>query len=176
MPLGWEDWSWARDLNLNRRGFKSLRKFFLRKLNVMTSDCAQTFFKADKKEKYRESGGTCCSVRVRQVAVKTDDSPSSLTNAHDSETCNDFLVAVKRRKQLLFLYVFSVMTSRDIFSETDLSQDRKRCLNCLLLNHVVRNCAFFSKYRSAFLFEIRKFSKHPSFKASMLALCTRTLC
>ena len=70
-----------RGLNLNRPGFESLRKFVLRELNVMASDYAQTFFKADEKEKSRDVGGTCGAVRVRQVAVKTDDSSSSLTNA-----------------------------------------------------------------------------------------------
>ena len=37
-----------RGLNVNRPGFESLRKFVLRELNVMTSDYAQTFFKADE--------------------------------------------------------------------------------------------------------------------------------
>ena len=45
-----------RRLNLNRPGFESLRKFVVRKLNVMTSDYAQTFFKADEKEKSRDLG------------------------------------------------------------------------------------------------------------------------
>ena len=51
----------------------------------MTSDYAQTFFKADEKEKSRDLGGTRGVVLVRQVAVKTDDSPSSLINAQESE-------------------------------------------------------------------------------------------
>ena len=45
-----------RRLNLNRPGFESLRKFVMRKLNVMISDYAQTFCKADEKEKSRDLG------------------------------------------------------------------------------------------------------------------------
>ena len=55
----------------------------------MTSDYAQTFFKTDEKKKSRDSGGTRGLGRVRQVAVKTNDRPSSLTNVRESETCND---------------------------------------------------------------------------------------
>ena len=45
----------------------------MRELNVMTPDYAKTFFKADEKEKSRDSEGTHGAARVRQVAVKTDD-------------------------------------------------------------------------------------------------------
>ena len=78
-----------RGLNLNRPGFESLGKFVQRELNVMTSEYVQTFFKTDEKKMSRDSGGTRGAVRVRQVAVKTDGSLSSLTNAQESETRND---------------------------------------------------------------------------------------
>ena len=109
-----------RGLNVDCPEFESLRKFVLRELNVMTSDYAQTFFKVDEKEKSRGRGETRGSVCVRLIAVKTDDFPSSLTNAQKSKTRNDLPRGrkKKRREQSLLCYVFSVTTSQDIFSET----------------------------------------------------------
>ena len=149
-----------RGLNLNRPGFESLRKFVLRELNVMTSDYAQTFFKADEKEKSCDSGErTRGAVRVQQVAVKTDGSPSSLTNVRESETRNDSphgrRAAGTNSPPLCF---FGGDESRHFLGDcqkfTNLSHERRRqavmdserCLNCLSLGHVVRSCAFPSKY------------------------------
>ena len=108
-----------RGLNLNRPGFESLRKFVLRELNVMAPDYAQTFFKADEKEKSCDAGGgTRGAVCVRQVAVKTEDSPSSLTNAQESETRNDSPRGRRATETKPPPCVFSVATSQDIFSGT----------------------------------------------------------
>ena len=98
-------------MNLNRPGFEFLRNFVLWKLNVMMSDYAQTFFKTDKKEKSRDSGGTNGLVRVRQIAVKTNDRPSSLTNVRESETHNDLPCGRKTVGTKIPALCFSVMTS-----------------------------------------------------------------
>ena len=67
-------------LDLNRPGFKSLRKFVVEELSIMTSDYARIFFESDDKEKSRESGVGRGPVRVQQVAVKAPLVQTSQTN------------------------------------------------------------------------------------------------
>ena len=63
------------NLDLNHPGFDSLREFISHELNVRSSDYAQTFFRSGEKDKPRDSGYGRASVRVRQVAVKSQDRP-----------------------------------------------------------------------------------------------------
>ena len=60
-------------VNLNRPGFDSLRKYIVHKLNVMSSDNAQTFFESDDKEKLRDSSYGRGPVRVRQTIMKSNE-------------------------------------------------------------------------------------------------------
>ena len=63
--------SW--NLDLNHPGFVTLRKFILHEFSVMSFDYAQTFFRSEEKDKSCDSGDGRVSVRVRQVAVKSQE-------------------------------------------------------------------------------------------------------
>ena len=152
------DYLTQRGLNLNRPGFDSLRKFVVHELSVMTSDYAQSFFKSDEKEKPRaDSGGSRGPVRVRQVAVESNQTPDAQTNPRATESQNNLQSRNQKPPPLCFVCHDSV--SRHFLGECqtfkNLSNDRKkrtvtdagRCLNCLSLGHVVRNCMFPSKCR-----------------------------
>jgi len=67
---------------MNRPGFESLRELVMRKLNVMTSDYAQAFFKQDNKEKSRDNGKERGSIRVSQVALTTRSGTQNSQNAN----------------------------------------------------------------------------------------------
>jgi len=70
------------ELNMNRPGFESLRKFVVHELNIMTSDYAQTFFKQDDKEKSRDNCKERGSIRVRLVALTTRSGTQNSQNAN----------------------------------------------------------------------------------------------
>jgi len=52
------------NLNLNQPSFESLRKFIVCKINTITSDYAQAFFKSDEKDNSRESSGGSKGLRA----------------------------------------------------------------------------------------------------------------
>ena len=61
--------------DLNRPKFDTLRKFVVVELSVSTSDYAQTFYRSAEKDKCQKGGerGSCQPIRVRQVAVTSDN-------------------------------------------------------------------------------------------------------
>ena len=61
--------------DLNRPKFDTLRKFVAVELSVSTSDYAQTFYRSAEKDKCQKGGerGSCQPIRVRQVAVTSDN-------------------------------------------------------------------------------------------------------
>ena len=137
-----------KGLNLNRPGFDSLRQFVVHELNVMRSEYAQTFFK-DEKDKPRDSGGAKGSIRTRQVTVKSNENQTLQTNSAPQRNlkppplcfvCDDS----KSRHFLADCHNFKTLTNEQ---KKRVVVDAGRCLNCLSLGHVVRNCQSLSKCR-----------------------------
>ena len=68
------DFMVKRCMNLNQpnfESFKSLRKFVVHELHLMTSDYAQALFKSDDKERTREPGNGRGTVRVCRKMLAT---------------------------------------------------------------------------------------------------------
>ena len=61
-----------KHLDMSHPGFEFLRDFVVHEIDMMTSECAQTFFK-DEKEGTREQSRGARDYRVRQVAVDMED-------------------------------------------------------------------------------------------------------
>ena len=61
-----------KHLDMRHPGFESLRDFVVHEIDMMTSECAQAFFK-DEKEGTREQSSGAKVYRVRQVAVDVED-------------------------------------------------------------------------------------------------------
>ena len=158
-----------RNLNLNSPGFDSLRDFVVHELNTMTSDYAQAFFKSDEKDGSRESTGGTKNVRVRQVAYGRQNDPQAVTGPRSRFFDMDkressssgvppgehgrlnkpppicfFCSNVDQRHFLAECEKFKALNPR---AKRQTVTDAKRCLNCLSLDHFVRNCAFPSKCR-----------------------------
>ena len=129
-------------LSLSRPGFDSLRNFIVHELSVLTSDYAQTFFKHDKKDtsKSSENGRRRGFACVRQIAVTS---------------------GMGQTKSLPLCFICSGSNSRHFIGDCELFKsfsneckkrsiiDAGRCLNCLALGHVARNCSFPSKCRKS---------------------------
>ena len=156
-----------RNLNLNSPGFDSLRDFVVHELNTMTSDYAQAFFKSDEKDGSRESTGGTKNVRVRQVAYGRQIDPQAVTGPRsrffDMDKRESSSSSVPRgehgrlNKPPPICFFCSNVDQRHFLAECEKFKalnprakrqtvtDAKRCLNCLSLDHFVRNCAFPSK-------------------------------
>ena len=141
------------NLDLNHPGFDSLREFILHELSVMSSDYAQTFFRSEEKDKPRDSGYGRASVRVRQVAVKSQDRPlKELATKTGSG-----IVKSRGPKVPPLCFVCDDATSRHFLGSctkfNNLSMDDKkeivmnanRCLNCLAKGHFARKCSLVCK-------------------------------
>ena len=153
----------------NSPGFDSLRDFVVHELNTMTSDYAQAFFKSDEKDGSRESTGGTKNVRVRQVAYGRQNDPQAVTGPRSRFFDMDkresssssvppgehgrlnkpppicfFCSNVDQRHFLAECEKFKALNPR---AKRQTVTDAKRCLNCLSLDHFVRNCAFPSKCR-----------------------------
>ena len=83
-----------KHLDMSHPGFESLRDFVVHEINMMTSECAQAFFK-DEKEGTREQSSGARDYRVRQVAVDVEDgtedtrsSESHLSTSHARPATN----------------------------------------------------------------------------------------
>ena len=144
-------------LDLNQpssEGFELLRKFVAHEIKLMTSDYAQALFKTEEKDKSRECKYT---VRVRPAAVSTASKPNNVSNR---QGLNQFDAGVRSQRSpsksavLPECFVCSnkhYLADCDKFKvlPTNLKRQTvfgaKRCLNCLSLNHMVRNCAYPSK-------------------------------
>ena len=124
----------------------------------MTSDCAQTFLNRMIKKKSRESGIGCSSVRVRQVVVKAPVVQTSQTTdkGHSNSRGNQSSQLTKPPplcfvcNDSVSIHFLGVCETFKIFAN-----ERKkrvvvgagRCLNCLSLGHMVRNCMAPSRRR-----------------------------
>ena len=144
-------------LDLNRPGFDSLRRFILHELSVMSSDYAQTFFKSgEDKDKSRGSSGWRGPVRVRQVAVKSNDGAGTETTStpHFAGEANDKERNARGSKPAPLCFVCNNSTSKHFLANCPkfrcLSDHDKRqtvmkagrCLNCLAIGHYARQCSF----------------------------------
>ena len=144
-----------RGLNLSRPGFESLRSFVIHEIDMMTSDYAQAFLK-DEKDSSHEHPFNSRELRVRRVVVGVEN------GVQDDKQVGPHLFTSRARpgasgkdKPPPKCFVCSHPDSKhfladcETFSTGTLSPkakrqtviDGKRCLNCLSLNHFVRDCA-----------------------------------
>ena len=158
-----------KGLNMSRPGFDSLRDFVAHEIDMMTSEYAQAFFKSDDKEHAQSSGSK--TYRVRQTTVgpeKRTKSGSSSTSSnsvrpakHENNAANVKTSDYKRAKDKPaptcfvcmrpelkhFLADCEVFKSYSDKLKRQTVMDAKRCLNCLSLQHFVRDCPHPSKCR-----------------------------
>ena len=152
-------------LNLSQPGFESLRRFIVHEIDMATSDYAQAFFKHEEKEGSREPSTGTRDFRVRQVAVKTSSRANNRPHYHTESKSRAFEINEKsraRNDQVIsppLCFVCSRPDSKhflmncDKFKALSLKEKRdtviraKRCLNCLSLEHFVRECSRPNKCR-----------------------------
>ena len=158
-----------KGLNMSRPGFDSLREFVAHEIDMMTSEYAQAFFKSDDKEHAQSSGSK--TFRVRQTTVGSEkrsksDSSSTSSNSvrpakHENNAANVKTSDYKRAKDKPaptcfvcmrpelkhFLADCEVFKSYSDKLKRQTVMDAKRCLNCLSLEHFVRDCPHPSKCR-----------------------------
>ena len=152
-------------LNLSQPGFESLRRFIVHEIDMATSDYAQAFFKHEEKEGSREPSTGTRDLRVRQVAVETSSRANNRPYYHTESKSRAFEINEKSRvrndqvKSPPLCFVCSRPDSKhflmncDKFKALSLKEKRdtviraKRCLNCLSLEHFVRECSRPNKCR-----------------------------
>ena len=156
-------------IGLNQPSFDSLRNFVVHEIDVMTSDYAQAFFKSDEREVAREPSGAK-TFRVRQVAVDNgfDSRPVEVEHTSATDEQNQelrFATGQPREarhvnnKSPPVCFVCSRSTCKHYLADCEKFKglapemkrktvvEAKRCLNCLSLDHFVRQCSFPSKCR-----------------------------
>ena len=162
-----------KGLNLSRPGFESLREFIAHEIKMMTSDCAQAFFGRDGKD--GQSTSRSKNYRVRQVTVNSEVNAqdarafSNIAHTRNSKTGDKTLnkrpLTQRGIKDIPALTCF-VCLPADLKhflgdcekfktykltprtrSKRQIVIDAKRCLNCLSLEHFVRECPYPSKCR-----------------------------
>ena len=146
-------------LDLNQpsfEGFELLRKFVAHEIKLMTSDYAQALFKTVEKDKSRECKST---VRVRQTAVSTASKPNNVFNRQGLKHFDAGFRRQRSPSKSPVLPKCFVCSNKHYLADCDKFKvlptnlkrqtvfDAKRCLNCLSLNHMVRNFAYPSKCR-----------------------------
>ena len=146
-------------LDLNQpsfKGFELLRKFVAHEIKLMTSDYAQALFKTEEKDKSRECKST---VRVRQTAVSIASKPNNVSNRQGLKHFDAEVRSQRSPSKSAVLPECFFRSNKHYLADCDKFQvlptnlkrqkvfDAKRCLNCLSLNHMVRNCAYPSKCR-----------------------------
>ena len=132
---------------------------------MATSDYAQAFFKHEEKEGSREPSTGTRDFRVRQVAVETGSRANNRPYYHTESKSRAFEINEKsraRNDQVIsppLCFVSSRPDSKhflmncDKFKALSLKEKRdtviraKRCLNCLSLEHFVRECSRPNKCR-----------------------------
>ena len=152
-------------LNFSQPGFESLRRFIVHEIDMATSDYAQAFFKHEEKEGSREPSTGARDFRVRQVAVETSSRANYRPHYHTESKSRAFEINEKsraRNDQVIsppLCFVCSRPDSKhflmncDKFKALSLKEKRdtviraKRCLNCLSLEHFVRECSRPNKCR-----------------------------
>ena len=147
-------------ISLNQPSFESLRKFMVHEINVTTSDYAQALFKSEDKEKSRELQGGRSEFRVRQVALVSGigahngsaDSPGSAAAGGHGGPTDHNRGTKKASGRPPFCFVCARADSRYYLIECEKfmklpPKERRqtvitagRCLNCLLAEHLARNC------------------------------------
>ena len=144
---------------MSRPGFEPLRSFVVHEIDMMTSDYAQAFFK-DEKDSSREQPFNSRELRVRRVAVGVGNGvqDDKQTGPHLSTSCarpgasgkdkpppKCFVCSRPDSKHFLAdCKTFSTMSPK---ANRQTVIDAKRCLNCLSLDHFVRDCARPSRCR-----------------------------
>ena len=148
-----------------------MRDFVVHEIDMMTSECAQAFFK-DEKEGIREQSSGARDYRVRQVAVDVEDSTqdtrsfeSHLSTSHAKPASNKAVRTFRGRrlasKENLSpkCFVCSHPECKNFLADCETFKalsprakrqrifDAKRCFNCLFLEHFVRECPRTSKCR-----------------------------
>ena len=138
-------------------GFELLRKFVAHEIKLMTSDYAQALFKTEEKDKSRECKST---VRVRQTAVSIASKPNNVSNRQGLKHFDAGVRSQRSPSKSAVLPECFVCSNKHYLADCDKFKvlpanlkrqtvfDAKPCLNCLSLNHMVRNyCAYPSKCR-----------------------------
>ena len=156
-------------IDLNQPSFDSLRNFVVHEIGVMTSDYAQAFFKSDEREVAREPSGAK-TFRVRQVTVDNGFDSRPVEAEHTSATDEQnkelrFATGQPREARRVnnkpppVCFVCSRSTCKHYPADCEKFKgltpemkrkavvEVKRCLNCLSLDHFVRQCSFPSKCR-----------------------------
>ena len=141
-------------LDLNRPGFGSLHKFVVNELSIMTSEYAQTFFKLNKKKKFKDPAPS--PLRVRQVGVEIME--YSNNDKHPEKQGHSLKKWSRRNVKLphnCFLHVDEKLkhffADCPKFKKLSVVDKRKKiieagkCLNCLSVGHFVRDCELHSK-------------------------------
>ena len=129
------------NLDLNHSGFDSQQKFISHELSVMSSDYAQTFFRSGEKDKPRDSDYGRASVRVRQVAMKSQNfNDSALPLKESAIKPGSGIIKSRGPKVTPLCFVCDDSTSRHFLSSctkfNNLLKDKRqtvrnanRCLN-----------------------------------------------
>ena len=158
-----------KGLNMSRPGFDSLRHFVAHEIDMMTSEYAQAFFKSTDKEQAQSSSSK--TYRVRQTTVgpekrtKSDSSSTSSNSVrpakHENNAANfktsDYKHAKDKPTSMCFVCMrpelkhfladCEVFKSYSDKLKRQTVMDAKRCLNCLSVEHFVRDCSHPSKCR-----------------------------
>ena len=149
-------------ISLNQPSFESLRKFVVHEINVTTSDYAQAFFKSEDKEKSREPQSGRSEFRVRQVALDSGvgahndsaESPVSVAAGgrgaptdHNSGTKKangrpPICLACARADNRHYLIECERFMKLPLQERRQTVIKAGRCLNCLSMEHLARNCPF----------------------------------
>ena len=124
-------------VDMSQPGFDSLRDFVVPEIKIMTSHCAQTFFKQDDKDGSSDPLANK-NFQVHRVTLSWRiafimRNPlrfqwHNLVIGAAWPECRHFLIDCE--KFMAFLPV----------DKRQCVVDAKRCLNCLSLNHFVRDC------------------------------------
>ena len=156
-------------IDLNQPSFDSLRNFVVHEIGVMTSDYAQAFSKSDEREVARAPSDAKI-FRVRQVAVDNgfDSRPVEVEHTSATDEQNQelrFATGQPREARRInnkpppVCFVCSRSMCEHYLAECEKVKGltpemkrtavvgAKRCLNCLSLDHFVRQCSFPSKCR-----------------------------
>ena len=155
-----------KGLDLNRPGFESLRDFVGNEIKTNASDCAQAFFKSESKEGQMSRSK---NYQVRQVTFGTgvaknwaSVNPTNTTIASEKKTnASEKTSNYKRFKDKLppSCFVCDRLEVKHFLADCEKFKtysprvkrqtvmDAKRCLNCLSVEHFVRDCPYPSKCR-----------------------------
>ena len=160
-----------KHLDMSHPGFESLRDFVVHEIDLMTSECAQAFFKDEKEGTCEQSSGSR-DYRVRQVAVDveggtqdTSSSESHLSTLHARPATSKAVRTLCGRRRASKekpppqCFVCSHPKCKHFLADCETFKalspsakrqrifDAKRCLNCLALEHFARECPRTSKCR-----------------------------